>query len=148
MTAKTVKNSLDDKKQYALSTMASHRDIVRSLKKQNPEQPQTGSEPVEEPVKRAPKKWANKTDVVVSDFLINRVREIKQSVAPKPRTPKLSQPKAKDNEFELEIYIGESRTTRKLMEEASSNTKRKREDEAEGGDDGKRSKTIDDLPEI
>lgn len=127
-TAKTLKNSYDEKKNYALSTMSSHRDIVRSLKQkekkkegeteQIDDEDSSNSRSEELAVPKTPKLTAvsKKSDMMAADFLKQRIDEIKNNSRPKPVVVKNPVVKAKNDDFELEIFDGESKTARKLMD--------------------------------
>lgn len=144
-TAKTLKNSYEEKKNFALSAMSSHRDIVRSLKQkkasakndneneksggdeENSNSNEAGSEVVESnTAPKAVKLTAEKKkfDMLASDFLKKRIDEIKstsKSVQPKsPGMVALKKPAPVESiEFELEIVIGETTTNRKLMDKTN-----------------------------
>lgn len=138
--------------------MSSHRDIVRQLKKSSTEK--SSSENETEIGKDKPEQdsessndsntaaetsasakssepTTKKLDVVVSDFLKKRIEEIRSNAAAKPRVVNKPLPKkqvVESSDFELEIVIGESRTTKKLMEFGGESTKRRRDDDEDETD--------------
>jgi hypothetical protein len=132
--------------------MSSHRDIVRQLKKSSTEksssenETETGKDKPEQDSEssndsntaaetpasaKSSEPTTKKLDVVVSDFLKKRIEEIRSNAA-KPRVVNKPLPKKQvieSSDFELEIVIGESRTTKKLMEFGGESTKRRRDDD-------------------
>lgn len=135
--------------------MSSHRDIVRQIKKSSAEKPSSENETETEKDKpeqdsessndsntaaetpasaKSSEPTTKKLDVVVSDFLKKRIEEIRSNAAAKPRVVNKPLPKkqvVESSDFELEIVIGESRTTKKLMEFGGESTKRRRDDDDE-----------------
>lgn len=133
--------------------MSSHRDIVRQIKKSSAEksssenETETGKEKPEQDSEssndsntaaetpassKSSEPTTKKLDVVVSDFLKKRIEEIRSNAAAKPRVVNKPLPKkqfVESSDFELEIVIGESRTTKKLMEFGGESTKRRRDDD-------------------
>lgn len=126
--AKIVKGTYEDKKKnYGLSTKASHKDILKELKQQT-----SITEEKNKNLEKSPNKiidiTGTKSDkVVASDFLKKRIEEIKRFSQEKPKvenktptqTPaKLSAPVG----FDLELYIGNTPTSQKLMDVSSKYT--------------------------
>lgn len=138
--------------------MSSHRDIVRQLKKSSTEksssenETETGKDKPEQDSEssndsntaaetsasaKSSEPTTKKLDVVVSDFLKKRIEEIRSNAAAKPRVVNKPLPKkqvVESSDFELEIVIGESRTTKKLMDFGGESTKRRRDDDEDETD--------------
>jgi hypothetical protein len=114
----------DKKKNYALSSMQSHRDIVKELKdkkKKSQELEEVENEGEEAKISSPPqtKTAENKNSIIASDFLKSRIAEIKKFNKPSPvSSPKRNPtPPAKNNlGFDLELYIGDAPTTKKLLD--------------------------------
>jgi len=99
----------ENKKNYNLSTMGSHKEIVKQMKENGKVDEVKPAAPVTT-TKIAPPK-VNK--VVASDFLARRMNEIKKS---QQASPKPSQENKKNTGFDLELYIGDSLVTKKLLD--------------------------------
>lgn len=109
----------NDRKNSSLSTMSSHRDIVNKLKKKA-ESASSDSNDAPESEKEAEKKKEEIAPVVrkepkinVADFLKQTVSEL-SSVKKVVDKPKISKPSGDD--FGLDIFDGEEKTTKKLMD--------------------------------
>lgn len=142
--------------------MSSHRDIVRSLKQKDKkkegeieqiddEDSSSNSRSEEVAVTKTPKLTAGskKVDMIAADFLKQRIDEIRNNSRPKPVVVvKKPVVKPRDDDFELEIFDGESKTVRKLMDLTNGDdglaslngTKRKR-DQSEDDEAAKRMRT-------
>ena len=105
--------------QSKLSTMQSHRDILKEIKKDPKDNKEKNSATIDltfdEPVKKA-------TSIVASDFLARRIGEIKKFSQPNKSSSAPCSPAntnktvKKDNGFDLELFIGDSVTSKKLLD--------------------------------
>lgn len=105
----------ENKKNYGLSNLNNHKDILKELKQKsnagNNQSNQNDNNKLEnECVELNDDKPVEK--LKASNFLKSRIDEIKKVAAQKPLTPK----KVVDSTFDLELYIGDSATTKKLMD--------------------------------
>jgi hypothetical protein len=118
-----LKEKYDEKKKnFNLSNMQSHKDILKEIKRNKEDKKETETETpvVEVEVKPDPPKG---NSLVLSDFLKKRISEIKKVNSPSasPLTdknsikPSLQKPK-NDDSFDLELYVGDKLTTRKLLD--------------------------------
>lgn len=103
----------DNKKNFGLSNLNSHKDILKQLKqKKDTESNQNEETNRDEFIELTDDKPVEK--LKASNFLKNRIDEIKKASIPKPKpaTPK----KEFSSGFDLELYIGDSTTSKKLMD--------------------------------
>jgi hypothetical protein len=103
-----------------LSTMQSHRDILKEVKKDQKYSKEKNSTAIDltsdEPVKKG-------TSIIASDFLTKRIDEIKKlsQTQTKPSSAPCSPANTnktikKDNGFDLELFIGDSATSKRLLD--------------------------------
>ncbi len=99
----------ENKKNYNLSSMDSHKDILKKIKDKSKDKPAAEAEkPVAAPTQLTPRV---NNSIIASDFLAKCMSEIKKNSS----TPKPPEKKA-DIGFDLELYIGDSLTTKKLLD--------------------------------
>ncbi|CAF0851383.1 unnamed protein product [Brachionus calyciflorus] len=112
----------DNKKNYTLSNMSSHKDILKEIKqKKNQDTPEESSKNSQESKNEfnleieGDKPLMDKINA--SDFLRSRIDEIKKSTQAKKIVKPISTPsKPASSGFDLELFIGDSTTTKKLMD--------------------------------
>ena len=120
--------SKDDKKANNLAAMASHRDIMKKIKKNDTGDVKDDDDDNDEKEKVVEKKLFfqnNKPTLKVFDFLKERVSDISNNaknfvgsqIAKLTRAPSIS------DDFELDIYIGDEKTNKKLMDLSPSQSK-------------------------
>ncbi|RNA24370.1 MCM10 -like protein [Brachionus plicatilis] len=104
----------DKKKNYGLSNLNNHKEILKEIKqKKNTENNQNDDKISEECTELGDDKPVEK--LKASSFLKSRIDEIKKTPVQRPITPK----KPADSGFDLELYIGDSTTSKKLMDVSS-----------------------------
>lgn len=129
--SKIQKIEKDDKKAYNLSTMSSHRDIIKQIKKSSEDT--KDKKDVIRDVTIDDEKLSNsqfkqkKLDIKASEFLKQHVQSIsnqakisKTQPTSNATTPSINKTKPAFDNFELDIYIGDEKTTKKLMDNSSN----------------------------
>ncbi len=111
----------ENKKNYNLSTMSSHKDILKQIKDKDEKKAKMSKDDVElvveEKVVASPLPRVNKS-IIAADFLAKRMNEIKNSATINKKEEK--KPLQNNNTgFDLELYIGDSLTTKKLLDAES-----------------------------
>lgn len=103
----------DNKNNFGLSNLNNHKEILKKLKqKNNTENNQSNDDD------KIEKEYVDLIDdkpvekLKAFNILKSRIDEIKKVSSQKPITPK----KAVNSSFDLELYIGDSTTTKKLMD--------------------------------
>ena len=112
----------ENKKNYNLSTMSSHKDILKQIKDKDEKKAKMSKDDVEfvveEKVVASPLPRVNKS-IIAADFLARRMNEIKNSTTIKKKEEK--KPLQNNNTgFDLELYIGDSLTNKKLLDVEST----------------------------
>lgn len=123
--ASKLKVSYEHKKSnFNLVAKQSHREIVKELKKkENSKETPREEAPAPKPVV-APPQPPKKPGLIACDFLKNRINEIKKfnkpatSLPSSPSVASKAPPPKVDIGFDLELYIGDSPTTKKLLDTA------------------------------
>jgi hypothetical protein len=112
-----IEKKYDEKKEYNLSTMSSHRDIVKQLKKTTVDDDKIEAQKeVVEVIATEKKVPVPLPSLKVFDFLKQRISDISSD---KKKTPIKKTPIEKkpfSDGFDLEIYIGDEKTSKKLMD--------------------------------
>ena len=99
----------DNQANYKLSTLASHKEICKQIKDKPVEEAPKQTAPVQAGEK--PVKPLSSNSIVASDFLKSRMKEITTKKTAPP-APTLSNKSG----FDLELYIGDSLTSKKLLD--------------------------------
>jgi predicted nucleic-acid-binding Zn-ribbon protein len=133
-----IKSSVESSSKEKLSKMQSHRDILKEVKKQNANAEKNEAKN-EEKIKETPATTTpvelkpSNSGLIASDFLAKRVNEIKRlkaNLGSSPNSPKsissinstkttttTTTDAAKSTDgFDLELYIGDSVTSKKLLD--------------------------------
>lgn len=148
MSEKEFEEKMNKNKNHVLSSMKSHRDIVKQIKKSKDDKDdKEDKEDKEESAKKEQQKPNKEPSLPTNNFLVKnltasdllkkRMEEIKSNPnlksldtpklgqSPKPglkrpaTAPKLSNPADQQPTFDLELYIGDSVTTKKLLDAES-----------------------------